>query len=111
MKIGILEKWNSGVMGLDKITTNLQTRSIEHSTIVQIFLTFFLTQHSITPSLHGIRLRCVLLLSLLVQLGDELRNVVDFNLLFSKFGISEIVQTGRTFREQNLSPCLFDDLA
>jgi hypothetical protein len=55
-------------------------------------------------------LGCFLLASLLVKLRDEFRNVVDLNLLFSKLGISEIMQTGRTFRQQNFGACLFDDL-
>jgi hypothetical protein len=64
-----------------------------------------------TPSLHGIRLRCVLLLLLPVKLGYEFSDVVDLDLLFTKLSISEIVQAGRTFREQYFSSCLFDDLA
>jgi hypothetical protein len=44
-------------------------------------------------------------------LGDEFGDVVDLDLLFTKLGISEIVQTGGAFGEQNFSSCLFDDLA
>ena len=43
-------------------------------------------------------------------MGDELGDVVDLNLQSSP-GIPEIVQTGGTFGEQNLCPCVFNDLS
>jgi hypothetical protein len=113
MRIGILGKWNGGLMGLDKITTNLQTPRIEHSTICsdRSFVFHNPTFHySIIPLLHGIRLRCFFFGSLLVELGDELRNVVDLNLLFSKFGVPEVMHAGGAFRKQNFSARLLNDL-
>src|SRR5512135_609326 len=55
-------------------------------------------------------LRCFFFASLLVKLGDELREVVNVNLQPSP-GIPEIMKAGRTFREQNLCPCFIDDLS
>ena len=101
-------------MDLSKLTTNLQTPRNEYPTISRNSSYLFpnpIFHYSNNPLLHGIRLCCFLFASFLIKLADEFGDVVDFDLLFSKLGISEIVQTGRAFGEQNVSACLLDDLA
>ena len=45
-----------------------------------------------------------------IEFAEEFGEVVDFDLLFLSFGVSEIVEAGGTFGEKNFSSCIFDDL-